>query len=154
MTPAIQQSEDFAVSPETLYELYMDSKKHTQGTGMPARISRKIGGTFTAFGGKIGGKNLMLVPNRMIVQAWRASHWKKSDPDSILVIEFSKIKGGTRVDLVHVNVAEDDYKGVSEGWPKYYWQPWHDHLAGAEWKAEKRGKKEIAGRHGRITLSA
>lgn len=50
MTPAIQQSVEFGVSPETLYELYIDSKKHSRATGAPAKMSRKAGGTFTAFG--------------------------------------------------------------------------------------------------------
>ena len=38
----------------------------------------------------LSGKNLLIVPNRLIVQSSRGTHWKKSDPDSILVLEFSK----------------------------------------------------------------
>ena len=140
MTPAIQQSAEFEVSPKVLYELYMDSKKHSRATGAPAKLSRKVGGSFTAFGGQLEGKNFLLVPDQMIVQAWRSTGWKKSDPDSILVIQFNKTKTGTRVDLVHVNVPEQDYQGVTEGWKKYYWQPWHDYLTAAEWKAERRRK--------------
>jgi len=141
VTPAIQQSVEFAVSPETLYELYMDSKKHSQATDAPAKLSRRVGGSFTAFGGRLEGKNLLLVPNKTIVQTWRSTGWKKSDPDSILVIQFSKTKGGTRVDLVHVGVPEHDHQGVTEGWQKYYWRPWHDYLTAAEWKAERRRKR-------------
>ena len=141
MTSAIQQSAEFGVSPAVLYELYMDSKKHSQATGAPAKLSRKPGGVFTAFGGQLKGKNLLLVPNKMIVQTWRASQWKRSDPDSILVIQFSKTKIGARVDLVHVGVPEHDHQGVTAGWEHYYWQPWRDHLAAAEWKAERRRSK-------------
>lgn len=141
MTPAIQQSVEFGVPPEMLYELYMDSKKHAQATGAPAKLSRRVGGAFTAFGGMLEGKNLLLNPNKMIVQTWRATQWKKSDPDSILVIQFSKTKTGSRVDLVHVGVPVHDHKGVTDGWEHYYWQPWRYHLAAAEWKAEQRRKK-------------
>lgn len=140
MTPAIQQSVEFGVSPETLYELYIDSKKHSRATGAPAKMSRKAGGTFTAFDGQLKGKNQLVVPNKMIVQSWRSTGWKKSDPDSIRVICFSKTKTGGRVDLVHLNVPEYDHQGVTDGWEHYYWQPWRDHLAAAEGKAGQRRK--------------
>ena len=142
MTPAIQQSVEFGESPETLYELYIDSKKHSQATGAPAKVSRKASGAFTAFNGQLKGKNLLVVPNKMIVQSWRSTGWKKSDPDSILVMRFSETKTGGRVDLVHVNVPEYDHQGVADGWEHYYWQPWRDHLAAAEWKAEQRRKEK------------
>jgi hypothetical protein len=65
----------------------------------------------------------------MIVQAWRARNWKASDPDSILVLCFGKAPGGGRIDLVHVNVPAHDHKGVTQGWPKFYWTPWKRYLA-------------------------
>lgn len=105
-------------------------------------MSRKAGGAFTAFGGQLKGKNLLLAPNEMVVQSWRSAGWKNSDPDSILVMRLSKTKTGGRVDLVHVNVPENDHQGVTDGWEHYYWQPWREHLAAAEWKAEQRRKGE------------
>ncbi len=30
--------------------------------------------------------------------------------------------------LVHANVPEHDHKGVTRGWPTYYWQPWKEYL--------------------------
>ena len=129
MTRAIQQSVKFRVSPEKLYDIYMDSKKHSAATGAPARISKKAGGSFAAFHGAIGGKNLLILPKRMIVQAWRARHWKAAEPDSILILRFSKARGGGRIDLVHANVPAYDHRGVSKGWNKYYWKPWRVYLA-------------------------
>ncbi len=134
MARAIQQSVKFRASPEMLYDIYMDSKKHSAATGAPARISRKVGGKFTAFAGAIGGKNLLILPKRMIVQAWRARHWKAADADSILILRFSKVPGGGRIDLVHAGIPAYDHRGVSEGWKKYYWKPWRACLAG------RRGK--------------
>jgi activator of HSP90 ATPase len=129
MTETIQQSVEYPAPPEVLFDIYLDSKKHSAATGAPARISRKAGGTFTAFGGMLRGKNLLIVPKKMIVQAWRASHWKANDLDSILILRFSKTAGGGRIDLVHAGVPEHDHKGVTEGWPKYYWEPWKAYLA-------------------------
>lgn len=129
MTKAIQQSVKLGLPPAQLYRIFLDSRKHSQVTCAPARISRKVGGTFTAYGSLLRGKNLLLVPGKMIVQAWRGTHWKASDPDSILILQFSKARGGGQIDLVHVNVPSHDHAGVKKGWPKYYWRPWMAYIA-------------------------
>jgi len=73
MTDAIQQTVEFEASPKTLYSLYIDSAKHTKTTGAPAKVSAKVGGVFRAFAGALSGKNLLLVPGKMIVQSWRST---------------------------------------------------------------------------------
>jgi activator of HSP90 ATPase len=130
MTRAIEQAATFKSTPADLYELFMDSAKHSAATGAPAKISRKVGGKWSAHSGMIGGKNLALVPNQMIVQAWRSKQWKATDPDSILVVRFEKAPSGARVHLSHVGVPQHDHKGVTQGWRKYYWEPWKKYLAG------------------------
>lgn len=127
MTPVIQQTVRFRSTPHGLFEMYLDSRKHSKSTGMTARISRKVGGRFRAFGGMLEGKNLLVVPGRQIVQLWRATHWKKEDW-SILILTFGKVAGGAQVDLVHVGVPAYDQKGVRKGWPKFYWRPWKKFL--------------------------
>ncbi len=129
MTQPIQQSIVFKASPKTLYEMYMDSRKHSAATGGAARMSRKVGGRFTAWNGALSGATLLLVPGKMIVQSWRSVMFKPADPDSILVMCFTPVATRTRVDLVHVNVPVQDHAGVRKGWPKYYWMPWKRYLA-------------------------
>jgi len=129
MMKAIQQSVRFPVSPKRLYETYLDSKKHSASTGGNARVSRKVGGQFRAWNGQLTGRNLLVVPNRMIVQAWRSVNFKATDPDSILILVFSKASGGARIDLVHANVPRQDHAGVTKGWYKYYWEPWKKYFA-------------------------
>ena len=63
------------------------------------------------------------------MQSWRASHWKKNDLDSTLVLSFRPDPKGGRIYLVHVNVADHDYDDVKEGWRIYYWTPWRKYLA-------------------------
>jgi activator of HSP90 ATPase len=108
--------------------MFTDSKKHTPATGAKASVSTKAGAKWVAFDGMISGRNLVVVPGRRIVQAWRASHWKDSDLDSILIINFSQAPGGGKIDLVHVGVPQHDHQGVSKGWPQYYWEPWKAYL--------------------------
>jgi activator of HSP90 ATPase len=128
MTRTIQQSVRLGAPPGELFDTYLDSQKHSAATGGPVRISAKVGATFTAWGGQLRGRNLMIVPKRLIVQAWRATHWRRDDPDSILILEFRKATGGAKISLVHVNVPAYDHKGVSLGWPKYYWKPWKKYI--------------------------
>jgi len=73
-------------------------------------------------------QTVAVVPKRLIVQTWRASQWKNEDIDSVLVLGFSGDRAYGQIDLVHVNVADHDLQGVSEGWEKYYWAPWRKYL--------------------------
>lgn len=136
MPPVIQQYVEFSVSPKELFEVYLSSKKHSAATGAPAKLSRKIGGAWHAHNGMIGGRNLLIVLGRMIVQSWRAKFWKKADV-SILVLKFTKTRHGARVDLVHVGVPSYDQTGVKGGWPKYYWKPWKKYLARGKSKKKR-----------------
>jgi activator of HSP90 ATPase len=137
MTPVIEVAAIFHnVTPADLYELFMDSDKHSAATGAPAGINRKVGGKWSAFSGMICGKNLALLPNQMIVQTWRSTAWKAADPDSVLVVRFEKCaSGGATVHLAHVGVPQYDHKGVTQGWIKYYWEPWRKYLKGRKRRA-------------------
>ena len=115
MPPPIEQSVVFRASPGTLYEMFMDSARHSAATGGAARISRRPGGRFTAWNRMLSGRTLLLVPNRMIVQSWRSILFKPSDADSILVITFARVARGTRVDLAF-QLEEDPYS-ASRGYP-------------------------------------
>lgn len=128
MTPTISQRVKFSASPEKLFEMYMDSGKHSAATGAPAKLSRKVGGAWHAHGGAIGGKNLQIIPGKQIVQTWRAGFWKKNEL-SILIMTFEKVPSGAAVEIVHAGVPQHDQKGVRNGWPKYYWKPWKKYLA-------------------------
>jgi hypothetical protein len=63
------------------------------------------------------------------VQAWRSVNFKKGDIDSTLILRFTPKGKHGRIDRVHVNVTEQDYRGVMQGWKKYYWRPWRNYLA-------------------------
>lgn len=138
MTPAIQQRVRFKISPGRLFRLYLDSEQHSAATRAKAVVSKKAGGSFSAFDGMITGTILALIPNRMIVQSWRAKHWKNTDLDSVLVLTFSEVKHGAQIDLVHANVPLHDHKGVSRGWERYYWKPWRAYLDQRTGKAGAR----------------
>ncbi|MBI3828777.1 MAG: SRPBCC domain-containing protein [Planctomycetes bacterium] len=115
-------------APEKLYEMYLDAKAHTAFTGQPVSIEAMPGAPFSAFGGILTGKMLHVEPKRLIVQTWRSGNWAKEDLDSVLVLTFWPEPKGGRIELLHLNVPESDFAGVSHGWEKYYWTPWRAYL--------------------------
>ena len=54
--------------------------------------------------------------------------WPADAIDSILTLSFWPQGDGARVELAHINVADEDFAGVSQGWEKYYWTPWRAYL--------------------------
>lgn len=124
----IQQSVELPASPEALFEMYVDAKQHSAFTGSEVTVSCEPGSRFSAFGGALSGRMVATVPGRLVVQTWRSTSFDLDDPDSILVLAFSEAASGGRIDLVHVGVADGDYEGVSEGWRKFYWDPWRAFL--------------------------
>jgi activator of HSP90 ATPase len=119
---------DLPAKPAQLYNTYISPKLHGAITGFPVKIAARAGARFEAFGGAISGTILQCVPKRLIVQSWRSTHFGKRDVDSTLILLFVPRQQGGRIMLTHVNVAERDFGGVSEGWAKYYFVPWRAYL--------------------------
>ena len=124
----VRQTVTFKASPETLFRLYLDPKQHAAAIADKVSISRKVGARFTAFNGMLSGRNLVIVPGKLIVQTWRARPWKPRDPDSILILRFRKARGGGTIDLVHAGMPDYDYQPIKRGWTRYYWTPWKAYL--------------------------
>src|ERR1700721_4287909 len=72
---AIHQEVDFKSEPARIYEALLDAKQFTAFTKDSAEIQPQPGAAFKLFGGRIEGRNVELVSNRRIVQAWRSSSW-------------------------------------------------------------------------------
>ena len=119
---------DLPCPPARLYAMYLNPKIHAAITGTPVKIAARPGARFEAFGGALTGTILQVIPKRLIVQSWRSTQFGKRDLDSTLILSFFALDKGGRIELTHVNVADGDFGGVSEGWSKYYFVPWRTYL--------------------------
>lgn len=129
MPRTILLAASFATAPDRLYDMYLDAKAHAAFTGSPAVIEPKPGTSFSAFDGLLTGKTLHVEPKRLIVQVWRSSNWPATAISSTLTLAFWPELAGARIELVHANVPDEDYAGVSRGWERYYWAPWRAYLS-------------------------
>jgi activator of HSP90 ATPase len=129
MRSLIRQSVVLPASAESLYATYLDPALHSAMTGAPVEVSAEAGSPFSAFGGLLSGSMIAVIAPRLIVQSWRSVNFKDGDPDSTLLLTFVPEGNQTRIDLIHIDVPEQDYEGVANGWDKYYWTPWKNYLA-------------------------
>jgi len=121
-TSTIKQTATFKAPPHEVYEALMDSAKHANFTGGKARISREVGGKFSAFDGYSEGTNLELVPDEKIVQTWRASDWPAGHYSTVTFV-LNGIEKGTKLTFTQVSVPEEQLEDVSQGWKDFYWTP-------------------------------
>ncbi len=125
----IHQEIDFKVSPERLYEALLDTKqfcefsaKSTEFSAKSAEIDRSVGGAFSLFDGHIIGRNVELVPNRRIVQAWRVVDWP-AGVYSIVKFELKPNGSGTHLVFDHTGFPDKWRDHLAAGWQSHYWDP-------------------------------
>jgi len=124
----IRQTVTLPASAEALFEMYLDPSVHQAITGAPVVIGDDRGAPFQAFNGALTGTIIDVVPPHLIVQFWRSTEFKADDPDSILILSFTPEGNQGRIDVLHLDVPDQDYDGVTHGWEKYYWTPWRAYL--------------------------
>jgi activator of HSP90 ATPase len=128
-TKKLKQTVTIKAAPHEIYEALMDSKKHSEFTGDKAVISRKVGGKFSTYGGYASGVNKALIPDRKIVQTWRAEDWPEGQ-DSEITIVLEAIENGTRLVFTQSGIPAEQYEDIARGWRDYYWTPLKEKLKG------------------------
>jgi len=124
---SIHQTIDFKAAPARIYEVLLDAKQFSAFTKDAAEVQPQPGAAFRLFGGRIEGRNIELIANQRIVQAWRPAYWD-AGVYSIVRIELAAGSPGTRLVLDHAGFSEDKWEGLNDGWPKMYWEPLHKYL--------------------------
>ena len=131
MRSLIQLSVVLPAAAEALFEQYLDPAAHAAFTGFPVEIGAEEGAKFHAFDGQLSGVMLTTVRPRLIVQSWRSVNFADDDPDSTLILAFHPAEENReqgQIDLIHLDVPQQDYQGVIDGWDRHYWRPWRTWL--------------------------
>lgn len=124
MNKRITQKILLNATPHEIYEIFMDSKKHSELTESVAKISRKVGGKYSVWEGAISGKNIELIEDKKIVQTWKSDgeDWKKGHYSTI-TFTFEPTDYGTEINFTHDQIPESAFENVKKGWNTYYWEP-------------------------------
>jgi activator of HSP90 ATPase len=116
----IHQETTFSAAPSRIYKALVDLKQFAEVTGAPASGDSSEGAAFSAFGGHVTGRQVELVPDKRIVQAWRAKTW----PEGVYsIVRFELVADGKGTKLVfdHSGFPEDEKEHLSGGWRAQYW---------------------------------
>jgi len=133
---AIHQDRVFSASPKRVYEALTVEKQFDriiQLSGVmkadamgkmqnPTKLSAHVGGLFVLFGGYIVGRQLELVPNELVVQAWRVLSWPRG-VYSIARFELSDQAGQTKLAFDHTAFPKGQATHLVSGWQEHYWDP-------------------------------
>jgi activator of HSP90 ATPase len=136
---AIHQEIVFKAIPQRIYATLTDARQFQKVTllsgaikdidleAKPARISLEPGGAFSIFGDYIIGRQIELVPNQRIVQAWREISW---DPGiySITRFELKPQGSATRLIFDHTGFPAGNGEHLAIGWNAHYWEPLEKYL--------------------------
>jgi activator of HSP90 ATPase len=111
----LHQEIELKAGPQRVFEILLDSKQFAAFIGMPANIDPAAGDAFSMFDGLMVGRNIELIPNQRIVQAWRPTRW---DPGVYSIVKFElKLQGsGTLLILDRSGFPEGEYDHLFEGW--------------------------------------
>jgi activator of HSP90 ATPase len=131
---AIHQEVIFKAVPKRVYDALTDASefqkveslsaamKSTDINSHPAVISREAGGAFSLFGDYIMGRQIELVANQRIVQAWRVGNWA---PGIYSIAHFELTDQGPATKLVfdHTGFPSGKAEHLAAGWHANYWEP-------------------------------
>ena len=124
---AIHQEIRFKASPQKIYAALTSGKEFGQITGAPAEVTAVEGQLISLFGGQITGRNIELVPDKSLVQAWRVGAWP-SGVYSIVRITLEEERDQTKLTLDHTGYPDGAAEHLEAGWHKMYWEPLRAYL--------------------------
>jgi uncharacterized protein YndB with AHSA1/START domain len=130
MEPArtfIHQEALVAAPPQRVFELLTSGNLFGAATGMPAELTAREGDSFSAFGGRIEGRQIELVPGERVVQAWRfgSAHPSPWEPGVYSTVRFALAPAGdgTRLVIDHTGIPGEWIEHISSGYPAFYQEP-------------------------------
>ena len=123
----IHQEATFPVAPERVYEALTNGAEFSAATGKPAHIGQVGGARFSVFGDWIEGRQIELVPNERVVQAWRFKEWD-AGVYSLVRFTLTREAEGTRLSVDHDAYPAAYHDHLSTNWRPFYFEPFAKHF--------------------------
>ena len=127
---SIHQEVTIDANPAAVYGLLTSSADFAKMTGgKAASISTDVGGAVSLFEGGISARNIELVLNKRVVQAWRSQAWPEG-VYSIVRFELTPQGKGTKLTFDQAGHPDEAQQMLEDGWHQMYWQPMNAMLTG------------------------
>ncbi|HUB31855.1 MAG TPA: SRPBCC domain-containing protein [Bryobacteraceae bacterium] len=138
---AIHQEPVFQASRQRVYQALTDARQFQQvmllsgviqsmgAKAEPTELKTEAGSAFRLFGGYVVGRQIELVPDERIVQAWRSASWK-AGYYSVVRFELVSQNAETRIVFDHRGFPDGTGEHLASGWKEHYWGPLAKYLAG------------------------
>lgn len=89
-------------------------------TGATAVMEAVAGTEFSLWDGEISGLNIEFETGKKIVQEW---YFDGEQEKSIVTIVLHPESTYTNVELLHINIPDEAFDNIVDGWDRYYFKP-------------------------------
>lgn len=103
--------------PQDVYNALTHEATIRLWSGEEAIMPAEPGAEFSLWEGSICGRNIEFVPGKKIIQEW---YFGEQQEPSIVTIILHPSKKGTSAELRHVNIPDEDFDNICEGWDHNY----------------------------------
>lgn len=107
-------------SVEDVYTALTNPLTIEMWTGAPAVMEAVEGTEFSLWDGEITGINLQLVKNSIVKQQW---YFEGEEGKSIVTITLTEEGKDTRIELLHLDIPDEAFENIVDGWDRYYFKP-------------------------------
>ena len=89
-------------------------------------MSTVPGSEFSLWEGTIVGKNLEFIENKLVKQQW---YFDDQEVESIVTIKIHDNEDYSSIELRHINIPDEHYDNIVEGWLEVYFASMLEFLA-------------------------
>lgn len=109
-------------TPARVFQALLSSREHGEFTKSPASISNKVGSLFSVYDGYASGKNVKLIPGKLIIQTWKAKDW----PEGVVSTVTFELKPADRglstlIQFTQEGVPSELAEALERSWKEFYW---------------------------------
>ncbi len=104
-------------APKDVYNALTNKNMIEIWTGEEAVMQPEPNTEFSLWDGSITGLNIEFEEDKKIVQQW---YFGEQDEESVVTILLHPDKKGTAAELRHINIPDEAFDNISEGWDDDY----------------------------------
>ncbi len=125
MSKTIRKVYKISSQTDDVWQALVDPVIIDKWSGSSNKMSSEVGTDFELWNGDIFGKNLEVIPGKKLVQEWYGGNWPKP---SKVTFTIKKDQKGTILELEQINVPDEQFEDIDNGWDEYYLGPMKEML--------------------------